>query len=68
MSNDQDSIRTFDSRHFAAVCSVERRGDAHLKNFGMLYTSPSDVRLSPMFDVVTTTIYKYERPGGVEAS
>jgi serine/threonine-protein kinase HipA len=32
-------------------------GDAHLKNFGVLYESESDVRLSPMFDVVSTSIY-----------
>jgi serine/threonine-protein kinase HipA len=44
-----------------------RNGDAHLKNFGMLYTNDADARLSPMFDVVTTAIYKYERPGGVES-
>lgn len=44
-----------------------RNGDAHLKNFGMLYTSASDVRLSPLFDVVTTTMYPYERPGGIES-
>ena len=43
-----------------------RTGDAHLKNFGMLYTDASDVRLSPLFDVVTTAIYKFERPGGIE--
>jgi serine/threonine-protein kinase HipA len=50
-----------------AFSVMVRNGDAHLKNFGMLYTSDADARLSPMFDVVTTTIYKYERPGGVEA-
>lgn len=43
-----------------------RNGDAHLKNFGMLYTGPADVRLSPLFDVVTTAIYKFARPGGIE--
>jgi serine/threonine-protein kinase HipA len=32
-------------------------GDAHLKNFGVLYERESDVRLSPMFDVVSTSIY-----------
>ncbi|MES2149322.1 MAG: HipA domain-containing protein [Pseudomonadota bacterium] len=38
---------------------VVRNGDAHLKNFGLLYTTPhqSDVRLSPLFDVVNTTCY-----------
>jgi len=45
-----------------------RNGDAHLKNFGMLYQGKNDssVRLSPLYDVVTTTIYKFERPGGFE--
>lgn len=42
-----------------------RNGDAHLKNFGMLYDSSADVRLSPVFDVVTTAVYQFERPGGV---
>lgn len=38
---------------------IVRNGDAHLKNFGMLYTSPAsnDVRLSPLYDIVNTTIY-----------
>lgn len=36
-----------------------RNGDAHLKNFGLLYTTPQtdDVRLSPLYDVVNTTSY-----------
>jgi serine/threonine-protein kinase HipA len=36
-----------------------RNGDAHLKNFGLLYSDPSsdDCRLSPLYDVVTTTLY-----------
>ncbi len=49
-----------------ALSVMVRNGDAHLKNFGMLYTSPADVRLSPLFDVVTTAIYKFARPGGIE--
>lgn len=38
---------------------VLRNGDAHLKNFGLLYTDPSseDCRLSPLFDVICTTLY-----------
>lgn len=44
-----------------------RNGDAHLKNFGVLYTSQDDVRLSPVFDVVTTAVYRYTRyTGGPE--
>ncbi|MEW6665541.1 MAG: type II toxin-antitoxin system HipA family toxin [Thermodesulfobacteriota bacterium] len=35
-----------------------RNGDAHLKNFGVLYPSPGyTVVLAPVYDVVTTTAY-----------
>lgn len=36
-----------------------RNGDAHLKNFGLLYSDPrsDDCRLSPLYDVVNTTAY-----------
>ena len=46
-----------------ALSVMVRNGDAHLKNFGVLYRDASDVRLSPLFDVVTTSIYRIERPG-----
>ena len=41
------------------LSTVLRNGDAHLKNFGLLYTDPSsdDCRLSPLFDVICTTVY-----------
>lgn len=49
------------ARYFASlVLSMAlRNGDAHLKNFGMLYTDPGsdDCRLSPVYDIVCTTIY-----------
>ncbi|MGY2197858.1 type II toxin-antitoxin system HipA family toxin [Pseudomonas gingeri] len=34
-------------------------GDAHLKNFGLLYSTPGagDARLSPAYDIVNTTAY-----------
>ncbi len=41
-----------------------RNGDGHLKNFGVLYDDPGDARLAPMFDVVTTSIYKYSDTWG----
>ena len=44
-----------------ALTAMVRNGDGHLKNFGVLYSSLDDVRLAPMFDVVTTSIYKYQR-------
>ena len=35
-----------------------RNGDAHLKNFGVLYERPgAQVQLAPVYDVVTTTAY-----------
>lgn len=45
-----------------ALSVLVRNGDAHLKNFGVLYDDERR-RLSPLFDVVTTTIYPYERAG-----
>jgi serine/threonine-protein kinase HipA len=48
-----------------AFSIMVRNGDAHLKNFGLLYRSEQDIWLAPMFDVVTTSIYRYARsPGG----
>ncbi len=50
--------------YFAASCMM-RNGDAHLKNFGLLYESPNNtasVRLSPMYDVVTTSVYDSVNP------
>ncbi len=50
-----------------AFTAMVRNGDGHLKNFGVLYSGMDDVRLAPMFDVVTTSIYKYQRfEGGPE--
>lgn len=47
-----------------AFMVMVRNGDGHLKNFGVLYTSDDDARLAPMFDVVTTAIYTYQRYEG----
>ena len=44
-------------RLLALSCTL-RNGDAHLKNFGVLYsTSDKPVRLAPAFDIVSTTVY-----------
>lgn len=41
-----------------ALSFALKNGDAHLKNFGVLYdNSESTVRLSPIYDIVTTTVY-----------
>jgi len=56
-------------RFFAQVAFsvMVRNGDAHLKNFGVLYRNAAEVWLAPMFDVVTTSIYTYTQyQGGPE--
>lgn len=41
----------------ALTCAV-RNGDAHLKNFGVLYANPEcEVRFAPAYDIVSTTPY-----------
>ena len=34
-----------------------QNGDAHLKNFGLIYDSIEDIKLAPAYDVVCTTLY-----------
>ncbi|ADG92705.1 HipA N-terminal domain protein [Arcobacter nitrofigilis DSM 7299] len=34
-----------------------KNGDAHLKNFGLIYTGIDDIQLAPAYDVVSTTVY-----------
>ncbi len=43
-----------------ALTAAIQNGDAHLKNFGLLYEHTgvdADVRLAPAFDLITTTAY-----------
>ncbi|WP_144632095.1 type II toxin-antitoxin system HipA family toxin [Bordetella genomosp. 13] len=47
-----------------AFSAMVRNGDGHLKNYGVLYRSVTDAWLAPMFDVVTTAIYRYARYDG----
>ncbi|MES9892286.1 MAG: type II toxin-antitoxin system HipA family toxin [Candidatus Thiodiazotropha sp.] len=50
-----------------ALSVMVRNGDGHLKNFGVLYRNAGDIRLSPLYDVITTAIYRYTRyEGGPE--
>jgi serine/threonine-protein kinase HipA len=46
---------------YLALSVMVRNGDAHLKNFGLQYDNPTSPQcvLSPLYDVVTTTIYPY---------
>lgn len=49
---------------YVVLSALLRNGDGHLKNFGVLYDT-AKVWLAPVYDVVTTTIYPYERSNGV---
>lgn len=50
------ALETF-FKALALSCAL-KNGDAHLKNFGVLYdNTESTVRLSPIYDMVTTTAY-----------
>ncbi len=42
-----------------AISCILGNGDAHLKNFGLLYSDPAadDATLAPAFDIVNTTCY-----------
>ena len=37
--------------------NILQNGDAHLKNFGLVYESIDSIRLAPAYDVVCTTAY-----------
>lgn len=42
-----------------ALCCAVGNGDAHLKNFAVLYAHPeAPIRLAPSYDLVCTTIYQ----------
>lgn len=44
--------------HMIALCCLMENGDAHLKNFGLLYADPTQAAyLAPAFDLVCTTSY-----------
>lgn len=48
---------------YIALSCLVKNGDAHLKNFSLLYDYPSgQVRLSPLYDVVSTGIYEITHP------
>ncbi|MEA2098948.1 MAG: HipA domain-containing protein [Campylobacterota bacterium] len=39
------------------VSSFVQNGDAHLKNFGLIYEDISSIKLCPAYDIVCTTAY-----------
>ncbi len=58
VSPEQVSVALESFFKILALSSAVKNGDAHLKNFGILYANTeSSVRLSPAYDIVTTTPY-----------
>ena len=39
------------------INTLVQNGDAHLKNFGLLYENIQNIWLAPAYDVVCTTVY-----------
>lgn len=39
------------------INNIIQNGDAHLKNFGLVYDDLSNIKLAPAYDVVSTTVY-----------
>lgn len=60
-SRQEAAIR--DLTRMVLVNDALRNGDAHLKNFALLYGHPDDAYWSPMYDVLNTTMfYPDDRP------
>ncbi|HEA54228.1 type II toxin-antitoxin system HipA family toxin [Marinobacter antarcticus] len=53
--NKQASLEQFFK--MLVISNVMQNGDAHLKNFGLVYESVTSVRLAPAYDIVCTTAY-----------
>jgi len=53
--NKQASLEQFFK--MLVISNALQNGDAHLKNFGLVYESISSVRLAPAYDIVCTTAY-----------
>ena len=52
--------RTDTYRHLATILLLTyalRNADCHAKNMALLYTNRADVHLSPVYDMLTTTVY-----------
>lgn len=49
---------------YVTLSVMVRNGDAHLKNFGLIYDHPGGraPTLAPLFDVVTTAVYSHYDP------
>ncbi len=55
MAHRKTSLEQFYAQYL--LCMAIRNGDAHLKNFGLVYTRTDDVRLAPVFDMLSMSVY-----------
>ena len=55
ISRRKQSLEQFYAQY--VTCMAIRNGDAHLKNFGLIYSDANDVRLSPVFDMLSMSVY-----------
>jgi len=53
--NKKSSLKQFFK--MIVINNIIQNGDAHLKNFGLIYNDINNIKLSPAYDVVCTTAY-----------
>lgn len=53
--NKKQSLKNFFK--MIVINSFVQNGDAHLKNFGLLYKDINNINLAPTYDIVSTTMY-----------
>ena len=53
--NKRESLQQF--YKMMVINNILQNGDAHLKNYGLLYSDISNIKLAPAYDVVSTTAY-----------
>jgi len=49
------------------LASTIRNGDAHLKNFGLLYADITNAQLAPVYDMLSMAVYAPPRPNARDA-
>lgn len=54
-ANKKEALRDF--YKMIVLNYLLKNGDAHLKNFGLIYDDINNITLAPAYDVVTTTVY-----------
>lgn len=54
---DHQEVDALQMLRMVCVNDILRNGDAHLKNFGLLYDHPDRARLAPTYDVLNTTFF-----------